>query len=84
MQTGFTIVRIEARDHICMLYKIAKVFADFSIQIHRAKISHQGDRGIDVFYVSMNDKKIVFPKLILRIKDKLVQTLLVDKLEDIG
>jgi [protein-PII] uridylyltransferase len=84
MQTPFTIVRIEARDHIGMLYKIAKVFAEFSIQIHRAKISTKGDRGIDVFYVSMKDKKIVFPKLIRRIKDKLVQILLVDKLEDIG
>lgn len=84
MQTPFTIVRIEARDHIGMLYKIAKVFAEFSIQIHRAKISIKGDRGIDVFYVSMNDKKIVFPKLIRRIKDKLVQILLIDKLEDIA
>jgi [protein-PII] uridylyltransferase len=84
LQTPFTIVRIEARDHIGMLYKIAKVFSEFSIQIHRAKISIKGDRGIDVFYVSLNDKKIVFPKLIRRIKDQLVQILLVDKLEDIA
>ncbi|MDA0692701.1 MAG: [protein-PII] uridylyltransferase [Nitrospinae bacterium] len=84
MKTPFTIVRIEARDHIGMLYKIATVFSEFGIQIHRAKISTKGDRGIDVFYVSLNDKKIVFPKLILRIKDKLVQILLIDKLEDIG
>jgi len=84
LKTPFTIVRIEARDHIGMLYKIAKVFSEFSIQIHRAKIAIKGDRGIDVFYVSLNGKKIVFPKLIRRIKDKLVQILLVDKLEDIA
>jgi [protein-PII] uridylyltransferase len=84
LQTPFTIVRIEARDHLGMLYKIAKVFSEFGIQIHRAKISVQGDRGIDVFYVSLNGNKIVFQKLIRRIKEKLVQILLVDKLEDIA
>ena len=84
MKTPFTFIRIEARDHIGMLYKIAKVFAEFGIQIHRAKISTQGDRGVDVFYVSLNDKKIAFPKLIRRIKEKLVQILLMEKLEDIG
>ena len=84
MKTPFTFFRIEARDHIGMLYKIAKVFAEFGIQVHRAKISTQGDRGIDVFYVSMNDKKIVFPKLIRRIKEKLVQILLMERLEDIA
>ncbi|MBT3515833.1 MAG: hypothetical protein HN474_11040, partial [Nitrospina sp.] len=30
--SNFSIVRIEARDHIGMLYKISKVFADFKIQ----------------------------------------------------
>jgi len=80
----FTIIRVEARDHLGMLYKIAKVLADSGIQIHRAKISTQGNRGIDVFYVSLNGKKIVFPKLIRRIKERLVHILLVEKLEDIA
>lgn len=84
MKTPFTFFCIEARDHIGMLYKIAKVFADFGVRIHRAKISTKGDRGIDVFYVSLNDKKIAFPKLLRRIKEKLVQILLAKRLEDIG
>ncbi|GJL78508.1 MAG: bifunctional uridylyltransferase/uridylyl-removing enzyme [Nitrospinaceae bacterium] len=84
MQTPFTFVRIEARDHIGMLFKIATVFAEFGIQVHRAKVSTKGDRGVDVFHVSLNDKKIVFPKLIRRIKEKLVQILLTEKLEDIA
>ncbi len=80
----YTLLRIEARDHLGMLYKIAKVIADFGIQIHRAKVSTQGNRGIDVFYISLKNKKLVFPKLIRRIKERLVHALLMDKVEDIG
>ena len=79
----FTQIRIEARDHLGMLFKIAKVFGDFNIQIHHAKISTQGDRGIDVFSVSLHNEKLVFPKLLQRIKEQMISTLLIDKLEDI-
>ena len=44
----FSFVRIEAKDHPGMLYKIVHCFANFGIQIHRAKISNQGGRGVDV------------------------------------
>lgn len=84
LKTPFTEIRIEARDHIGMLYKISKVFADMGIQVHHAKISIRGDRGIDVFYVSLNGKKIVLPRLIHQIKEQIVQILLVDRLEDIA
>ncbi len=79
----YTLLRIEARDHLGMLYKIAKVIADFGIQIHRAKIATQGDRGIDVFFISLKNKKLVFPKLIRRIKERLVHVLLMEKVEEI-
>lgn len=82
--SAYTILRIEARDHLGMLYKIAKVLADLDIQIHRAKISCMGGRGIDVFYVSQRGQKIVFDRLIRRIKENLINILLIEKMEDIG
>jgi [protein-PII] uridylyltransferase len=84
LKTPFTEIRIEARDHIGMLYKISKVFADMGIQVHHAKISIRGGRGIDVFYVSLNGKKILLPRLIHQVKAQMVQILLVDRLEDIA
>jgi len=83
LKTPFTEIRIEARDHIGMLFKIAKVFADMGIQVHHAKISIKGNRGIDVFYVSLNGKKIMRSRLIQQVKEQMVQILLADRLEDI-
>ncbi len=79
----FTSIRIEARDHAGMLYKIVNAFAKFGIQIHSAKIGSQGGRGIDTFSVSLRGGKIQFDKLLDRIKDQIIQNLLVDKLEDL-
>ena len=79
----FTVIRVEARDHLGMLYKIASVFADFGILIHRAKISTQGDRGIDVFYVSLKDQCVTFNKLMSRFKANMIEVLMIEKLEDV-
>ena len=76
-------IRVEARDHIGMLYKVSTVFVDFGIRIHRAKISIQGDRAIDVFYVSLKNKNVDFKKMIRRFKEQMIQTLLIEKLEDV-
>ena len=81
---NFSIVRIEAPDHLGMLYKISKVFADLGIQIHSAKISTQGERGIDVFYVSLQNKKLLFDKLVRRIKERISSAMMVKNPEDIG
>ena len=80
----FTLIRIEARDHPGMLYKIAHTFRSFGIRPHRAKIATRGGRGIDVFSVSLDGRKLNFPPLIQRVKERLVNTLLVKKLEDLG
>ncbi len=82
--SSFSVIRIEARDHIGMLYKIAKVFSDFSIQVHSTKISTQGGCGIDIFYVSLRNQKVTFDKLICRIKEQLVSALLLENPEDVG
>ena len=79
----FTTIRVEARDHMGMLYKIASVFADFGILIHRAKISTQGDRGIDVFYVSLKNQRVTFQKLMSQFKANMIKTLMIEKLEDV-
>jgi len=79
----FTNIRIEARDHAGMLYKIVNAFASYGIQIHSAKIATQGGRGIDTFTVSLRGEKIQFGKLLDRIKNSIIQNLLVDKLEDL-
>jgi [protein-PII] uridylyltransferase len=81
---NFSVVRIEASDHLGMLYKISKVFADFKIQIHSAKISTQGGRGIDVFYVSLKNKKLPFDKLVRRVKERIISAMLVENPEDFG
>ncbi len=81
---NFSIIRIEARDHLGMLYKISKVFSDFAIRIHSAKVSTQGGRGIDVFYVSHQNKKILFKKLIRRAKEKIISAMMLKNPEDLG
>jgi len=80
----FTVIRVEARDHIGMLYKVATVFTDFGIRIHRAKISTQGDRAIDVFYVSLKNPSFDFNRVISRFKEHMIQTLMIEKLEDVS
>ncbi|MZH02136.1 MAG: [protein-PII] uridylyltransferase [Nitrospinae bacterium] len=79
----FTEIRVEARDHIGMLYKVSAVFADFGIRIHRAKISTQGDRAIDVFYISLRNPNFDFNKVIRSFKEHMLHTLMIEKLEDI-
>ena len=80
----FSIVRIEARDHLGMLYKISKVFSELDIRIHSAKVSTQGGRGIDVFYVSHQNKKILFEKLVRRTKEKIISAMMVKNPEELG
>jgi [protein-PII] uridylyltransferase len=82
-ENPFTLIRIEARDHPGMLYKIAHTFRSFGIRPHRAKIATRGGRGIDVFSVSLDGRKLNFPPLIQRVKERLINTLLVKKLEDL-
>jgi len=83
MGNPFTVIRVEARDHIGMLYKVSAVFADFGVRIHRAKISTQGDRAIDVFYVSMRNTNFDLNKVIRSFKEHMIHTLLIEKLEDV-
>ena len=80
---NFSVIRIEARDHLGMLYKISKIFADTGIHIHSAKIATQGGIGIDVFYVSLENKKISSNKLVSLIKKKMKSAMLLENPGDL-
>ncbi|MEC7641417.1 MAG: [protein-PII] uridylyltransferase [Nitrospinota bacterium] len=81
---AYTIIRVEARDHLGMLYKVVYTLAEFGVQIHRAKISFQGNQGIDVFYVSLRGAKIVFDRLIRQIEERMIGVLLIENVEELG
>ncbi len=83
LENRFTFIRIEARDHPGMLYKIAKAFSDFNIQIHRAKIACRGGRGIDVFSVSLHGRKLFHQGMQRRLKDRIISNLMVERIEDL-
>ncbi len=83
LENRFTFIRIEARDHPGMLYKIAKAFADFNIQIHRAKIACRGGRGIDVFSISLHGSKVYQQVIQRRLRERIINNLLIEKLEDV-
>ena len=66
-----------------MLYKISTVFAELGIQIHSAKVSTQGGHGIDVFYVSMQNEKLLSEKLVRHVKERVISAMMVKNPEDI-
>ena len=80
----YTIIRAEAKDHLGMLYKIVKTLSDFGVQIHHAKIALNGGKGVDVFYVTLGREKIRFKRLTQQIRDRLIQILLIEDVEDAG
>jgi [protein-PII] uridylyltransferase len=46
----FTIIEVFANDRPGLLYDITRTLADFELNIHRARISSDGDQVVDVFY----------------------------------
>jgi [protein-PII] uridylyltransferase len=81
--TNYTIVRVEARDHIGMLYKVVHSFGIFNIVIHRTIIASEGGRGIDVFHVTHLNGKITKVPFLRRIKENMIRSLLTENLENL-
>ncbi len=54
-----TVVEVNCRDQIGVLYRIARALSEMQIGISTARIQTIGDRVIDAFYVMANDEKIV-------------------------
>ncbi len=72
---NYTIVDIEvyAEDRAALHYDIANTFADFGINIFRAKIARQAEKLVDVFYVLGSDhNKIDKPELQEEIRQALL------------
>lgn len=72
----FSILEVYAADRLGLLYDLASLLSEFSINIHFAKISTVGDRAQDIFYLTdLKGKKITNRKLITAIKSKISKAL---------
>lgn len=47
----FTVIEVRARDHLGLLYKLARALSDLHLDIHLAKVATRGPEAVDVFYV---------------------------------
>jgi [protein-PII] uridylyltransferase len=73
---ALTIIDIKARDRIGLLYRIARILYDLNIDIASAKISTEGIRAMDSFYVTdLLGGKIADPDRLARIRDALLNVL---------
>ena len=55
-----TIVELQAQDSLGLLYRLTRALYELDVDIALAKISTEGNRAIDVFYVTDADgRKIV-------------------------
>ncbi len=72
----YTVIEIIFQDQIGSLYLLTKTFSDLGINIVNAKISTEGKRGLDVFYIAdLNGAKIVNEKKLETIKSHLEKSL---------
>ncbi|MCK4965773.1 HD domain-containing protein, partial [bacterium] len=58
----FTIIEIETQDRIGLLYLITRALSDLSLNIAFAKIFTEGDKALDVFYVTDEKKNKISSK----------------------
>ena len=73
---ALTIIDITARDRIGLLYRIARTLYDLNIDIASAKISTEGIRAMDSFYISdLLREKIKDPERLSRIREALLKVL---------
>ena len=67
----FTIIEIIAPDYPGLLFEISEIFYKFNIEIQSAKITTQGLKAIDTFYVTdLNGNKILDKNAQQRIKEE--------------
>ncbi|HLL23322.1 MAG TPA: ACT domain-containing protein, partial [Kofleriaceae bacterium] len=57
--TQATIVEVFTRDRVGVLYAITQTLADLDLDISLAKVSTEGEKVADVFYVTRGGKRIV-------------------------
>jgi [protein-PII] uridylyltransferase len=57
--TVATVVEVYARDHIGVLYRLSRAFAEFDLDVRTAKIQTLGDVIVDSFYLTHTDGTLV-------------------------
>jgi [protein-PII] uridylyltransferase len=57
--TSATVVEVHARDQIGVLYRLARAFADFDLDVRTAKIQTLGEVIVDAFYLTRTDGSLV-------------------------
>jgi [protein-PII] uridylyltransferase len=73
---SLTIIDITARDRVGLLYRITKTLYDLNLDIASAKITTEGIRVLDAFYVSdLFGAKITDQERLAKIRDALSRTL---------
>lgn len=70
----FTVVEVKTQDRMGLLYQIIKILKSLGLEIHMAKVSTEGNRAVDTFYVTRNGQKLKefqFPEVIRALKTAL-------------
>ncbi len=76
MSDSYTIFDISGEDRIGLLFDIFKIFARYDIYVHIVKVTTQGERIRDSFYVrTANKEKIKDEELLKQIKEDILQVL---------
>ena len=72
----YTILDIQAQDRIGLLYAISRTLYEMQVNIYLAKISTEGSRAVDTFYIQNKNKyKIDNPKRLSEIHASLKDAL---------
>jgi [protein-PII] uridylyltransferase len=61
-----TVVEVHARDQIGVLYRLARAFADFDLDVRTAKIQTLGEVIIDAFYLTRADGSLITDPVLRR------------------
>jgi len=76
MSDSYTIFDISAKDRIGLLFDIIHAFSKFDLYVHIAKVTTQGERARDSFYVrTKNKEKINDKKLIEKVQKELLKVI---------
>ena len=72
-----TIIEVFTRDRVGVLHAITHTLAELGLDIHLSKVSTEGEKVADVFYVthSVGSRKITDPAELERIRDRLGEAL---------
>ncbi len=79
MSDSYTIFDVSGADRIGLLFDIFKVFDKYNIYVHIVKVTTQGERIRDAFYVrTANKEKIKDEKILKDIKEDILKVLQTD------